>query len=168
VTLSTFGVWFSGETDWQGFAPVALSHICILTRRGQESRPTLDSASPERLSFPLVNLPPPPPTAVSPASLPPVPHCWGFPSSAVMCFLLASYRCSQRSLKRRQADARTHSAAPHVPVHQRPDWMCWKDQMSTWGRLSTPIILMAPIQWAAAFHPLSRFSWATLFLSVLV
>lgn len=68
------------------------------------------------------------PTAVSPASFPPVPHCWCFPSFAVMCFLLTSYRGSQPSLKCRQAHAHTHKHADththtqcvHIQLSQMP------------------------------------------------
>lgn len=70
----------------QGFTHAAPGRI-ITYLHPDETRPgdltKSGSASPKPPSCRLMNLPAlrPPPTAVSPASLPPVPHCWGFPSS---------------------------------------------------------------------------------------
>lgn len=100
------------------------------------------SASPELPSFLPMNLPAlhPPPTAVSTASFPPVPHCWGFPSSAVMCFLLASYRGLQRSLKHRQADTHVHAHTqpPQMPLFIKAVLQRTCEHM---GRIINPFIL---------------------------
>lgn len=120
--------------------PVALSHVCILTRWGQETWPNLD--------WLLQNCPPsptwifqhftPPPTVVSPASLPTVPPLLRFSflcSDVLPARLLSLLTTLPETQTDRHTYAHTHSAVPHTSIHQRQHCMCWKEHMSRWDRI---------------------------------
>lgn len=122
--------------------PVTLSHIWILTRWGWETQPNLDrllqNCPPSRSWIfqhfthrPLLCLQPPfhqSPTAG--VFLPP----------AVMCFLLASYRCSQRSLK---PDRRTHTlGCPTCLCSSKAALDVFKRQHERMRQIINPFILI--------------------------
>lgn len=120
------------NATWPLFTAQNTTRFCILTMVRLPS-----------LSFPLVNLPAllPPPSALSSLPLPPVPHCWGFPSShsdvlpAGLLSLLATLSDTPVSA---HACAHTLSVVPHASGLQRQSCMWWKAHMSSWEKWLTP------------------------------